>query len=212
MREVVERKPSAIPEAAAGGAIGALVGTIVGLSASPVVGTVLGAISAALLALLGLSSNSAERGAGRHPNSVRITAFGFSCVLGIVLGVLTRTHDWLSPTPAARIQTLVAAGYSVKNARDAVFLSQYGFVPSGQPIDANARRPSTSDSVLFADAGTDYCSSLAQARFSNIRERLQAFDQRGGKFSRLATQVKTLPPESWQTQLNAAFEFACNQD
>jgi hypothetical protein len=112
-----------------GAGIGLLLGFLLGLSSSPVVGVVVGALAALVASLAALvaslaalvaslvgvripgkgdasAPDHAVSAAQRKLAAVRGGTFGFTCLLGVIVGLYIRTHDSLSPTLQQRVAEL----------------------------------------------------------------------------------------------------------
>jgi len=109
-----------------GAGVGLLLGALLGLSISPVVSGVIGTLSGLLAVLLGISEKYMS-----PLKSVRIGAFGFFCVAGIILGMYIRTNKGLLPSRQKMMQEYTAVGFTKEEARDFIAYREFGLVPAG---------------------------------------------------------------------------------
>src|SRR5271154_3948158 len=103
----------------AGVGLGLLVGILLGLSVSNAVGAALAALTGLLTAFFGLVSASKESPQS-EASLVRIAAFSFACVFGVIGGISFRTHGWLSPSIQEQVTGWEQAGYGQAEARQIV--------------------------------------------------------------------------------------------
>ncbi len=96
LAEPEEQKRSWGGDLFAGTGVGLLLGTIVGLSASAVVEVVIGTLMSLLAVFLGLEGSKLLKGdglAGLKINHLRIGAFGFATLIGVLLGLFIRINN-----------------------------------------------------------------------------------------------------------------------
>lgn len=93
-----EKKPGIFADIFAGAGVGALLGTILGLSITPVVATVVGALTSVLAVFLGLDGQEKTR--LPRVNGLRIGAFGFATIAGLLLGMFLRINNPMVMAPA----------------------------------------------------------------------------------------------------------------
>ena len=105
--------------------VGLLLGMLLGLAVSPVVSGVIGTLSSVLALLLGLN----ERFLGPL-KSIRIGAFGVSCVIAILIGIYIRTHNALSPSLTDLKTEYRSLGYTEQEAKDFVAYQKFGLMPA----------------------------------------------------------------------------------
>ena len=96
-----------------GAGVGLLLGALLGLSISPVVSGVIGTLSGLLAVLLGTSEKYMSQ-----LKSVRIGAFGFFCVAGIMLGIHIRTNNAMLPDREKMMHDYTKVGFSKQEALD----------------------------------------------------------------------------------------------
>lgn len=114
------------------------------MSASPIIGTVVGALMAALLAVVSTIAGLDNPGAGtstetgefgrslqlprviRHVNVLPIACVVFGVILGAVLGVFGRTHEWLAPDPQKFIGKWTSLGMPRDQALQLLIQTTYG--------------------------------------------------------------------------------------
>ncbi len=105
--------------------VGILLGLLLGLAVSPVVSGFIGALSSILGLLLGLSEKLLS-----PVKSIRIGAFGLSCVGGILLGIFIRTNNFLSPELSSLKAEYISLGYSEKEALSFIAFQEFGLADS----------------------------------------------------------------------------------
>lgn len=127
--------------------IGFLLGTLWSLSTEPVIGGVIATLSSLLALFLGLNEKFLD-----PLKSIRIGAFGFAAVAGIIMGFYIRANDPFSPTLLDKKEEYKALGYSDAEAR--------AFVTKRILADSAAAR--NEDNVL-------YSSSVALNECNNLR-------------------------------------------
>lgn len=133
----------------AGGSVGALLGLCMGLSISPVVATVLAALGTSLVALLGLKDSSSGGGQAQA-NSLRVLGFGVFAVVCIGVGLLIRTHSWLSPSLASQRAALKEAGLNDGDIHRILLARELGSSETG-PNDLISKREELKEAG-FSDA------------------------------------------------------------
>jgi hypothetical protein len=103
-----------------------LLGALLGLAISPVVSGIIATLSGLLAVLLGVSEKYMS-----PLKSVRIGAFGFFCVAGIILGMYIRTNRGLLPSRQKMMAEYRAVGFTREEARDFIAFREFGRIPSG---------------------------------------------------------------------------------
>ncbi|PZF72619.1 hypothetical protein [Taibaiella soli] len=145
-----------------GASIGLSLGLILGLSISPVAQAFLGVFSSIIAVILGvqkpiaLSTESASSSLGSVAKTYTVIGFGFALSIGIILGILLRTHEVLEVSLDKRVNNWVRAGYSQKDALEYAAFEKLGFRPDhGQQWDtskkANLFGSDARAGVLFDD-------------------------------------------------------------
>jgi hypothetical protein len=190
----------------AGSGVGLLLGIIMGLSVSPVVGTVLGALSAGLLALLGI-----QKGTATNASSLRIAAFGFACVIGLLSGITIRTHSWISPSPEQELARWKAAHFTEDQARQLVLFEQTGVAQKEWTFATQHVVGGSAASYLFDSRSSDDCGYLTSTRFPDVSVQLQQFMDKQGAFKDFAIVVQRLPPANQREVLDAALALRCQK-
>jgi hypothetical protein len=190
----------------AGAAVGLLLGLVMGLSISPVVGVVLGALSAGLLALLGFQKEPASTA-----SSWRIAAFGFSCVLGLLFGITTRTHWWITPSPEQELARWKGANFTDDQARQLVLYNQTGIAQKDWTFVTQHPAGGAGAPVLFASDSSDDCGYLTSTRFPDVSVQLQQFINKQGAYKDIAAVVKRLPETNQRELLDAALALRCQK-
>jgi hypothetical protein len=115
--------------------IGFLLGILLSLSLSPVVSGVIATLSGLLAVLLGLDEKYLD-----PLKSLRIGAFGFSAVAGILLGLYIRAHDPFSPSLLDKKNEYVKLGFSESEAKSFIM----------KTIKADTAKHLDNDNVLYA--------------------------------------------------------------
>ena len=151
--------------------IGLLIGVLLGLSTSQVVGLVVGAVASLLASLLGLvvpgatEKSPQESVKAQKLVGLRAGVFGFTCLIGVGVGIYIRTHNLLSPpdtTLLHRYDQLMRIGYAADEARRLAV--NYERQNSGEK---NPGEKSASDSILFSDK-YKACEKIIAINFANM--------------------------------------------
>jgi len=162
--------------------IGLLLGILLGLSISPVVSTVIASVSTALGLFLGLNEKYLD-----PLKSLRIGAFGFFAVCGIMIGLYIRANDVFAPSMLEKKNEYVALGYSEEEARAFITKS----------IEADTGKIRREAGVLYSsvvDAGA--CDVLSYATVDQpATELINTFKEAGGTWKELAETFKAELPE-----------------
>ena len=135
-----------------GAGVGLLLGALLGLSISPVVSGVIGTLSGLLAVLLGTSEKYMSQ-----LKSVRIGAFGFFCVAGIMLGIHIRTNNAMLPDREKMLKDYTKVGFSKQEALDFIAFREFGLVPSGWKGGQNppkSEKPSEKEKLSETPAKT----------------------------------------------------------
>jgi hypothetical protein len=128
-----------------GAGVGLLLGVLLGLSISPVVSGVIGTLSGLLAVLLGTSERYMSQ-----MKSVRIGAFGFFCVAGIMLGIHIRTNNAMMPDREKMLHDYTKVGFSKQEALDFIAFREFGLVPAGwkgAPSPQESEKPSETGKI-----------------------------------------------------------------
>lgn len=104
--------------------VGLLLGTLLGLAVSPVVTAFIGTLSSLLVLLLGLNEKLFT-----VVKSVRIGAFGFFAVVGILLGFYVRSYSPLAPSLTELKNEYTSLGYDDTVAKELLLYQEFGLVP-----------------------------------------------------------------------------------
>lgn len=156
--------------------IGSLIGLLVGLSASPVVGIVVGALAALVapviemrLAEVGGSSDNKEVSIARQKLvGLRAGFFCITCIVGVLSGVLMRTHQVLSPSAPTwreQLEELKSIGVDTATAQSLVVARILSQPPI--PNHLGGGKDDVLSSVLFG--GTeDRCQQLSVDQFLTV--------------------------------------------
>jgi hypothetical protein len=174
----------------AGGSLGALLGVVLGLSTASTVGSVVASLSALLVAFFGLRTHKDGLAEMDSTQAARISSFALCCIAGIVVGLLVRTHQWLSPSLKDRKDAFVEAGFTQDEARKlvaAMDLQALGAKAADDKKEEKANGESSHESgnasgggawfvtSLFSDAKKkeDACSILRAASFATGQAALE---------------------------------------
>ncbi|MBK9732575.1 MAG: hypothetical protein IPO83_15080 [Chitinophagaceae bacterium] len=137
-----------ITAVANGAGIGLLLGMLLGLAVSPVVSGIIGVLSGMLAVLLGLDDKFLS-----PLKSIRIGAFGFFCVAGIVMGMYIRTNNGLLPSREKMMQQYTKVGFSKQEALDFIAYREFNLIPSSWK--GGAAGEATSSSVDSDSTGEE---------------------------------------------------------
>jgi hypothetical protein len=207
-------------------ALGSLVGLLVGLSTSPVVGAVISGLVALLATYLGLNGSALPKKPGERAKSlsevsrshVRIACFSAGAIIGVLLGVVLRTHDALGISKADRLKEWRNLGLSDHEARHLVVLGELGLVPKtwppssdSTPIDVSPdgkENRRTRVTELYG-ATADECRQLRPDQFSSPAETVNAWKLQGGKWAEAGNVVASTSPETQASAAQAIWDLAC---
>lgn len=201
----------------AGGGVGLLLGLLTGLSASPIVGAVVGAVGGLLGVFLGLR----DSGPASRMQAWRMVGFGIGASLGLVGGLVVRTGDRLSPTPAARLARWEAAGIKGREARDLVRLEMGlparvepaapGSAGAHAPAPPTAGPPTPHHSVLFADGALppEVCAEGDPSRQADPEELPDNVAALSPRLAPLAQALRSVAPEARAAVYAAAWGLVC---
>jgi hypothetical protein len=194
--------------ALAGIGIGMLLGIAVGLSSSPVIGVVVGAMGTGLLALLGLKDNTAIPNPAQ---ALRLVGFGFACTVGLLVGLLLRTSDVLSPKLISQQEQWKSIGFSEDEAKKVVLYQRVGLLlPPLVTPPGNLQLAGKSSTSLFAgNSQMDVCSATNSSSFASTDEHLNALDQAGGRLREFANTLRGLKPDEQKRILASINHLAC---
>jgi hypothetical protein len=194
----------------AGIGIGLLVGIIVGLSVSPVVKTILGTLAGLLAAFLGLQDSffakqkeqdTAKVESRMKMSAIRSASFGLTCVVGILLGIVLRTHEVLTITVKEHVGTWVEAGYDSVTARNYVAYQRLRILPDSASfrVDttfAKSRIDASSGFLFSKKAMKNYAVTMNPNKYKgNVEKTLKAYDFISDEVSAYAANVKKVPEE-----------------
>ena len=177
----------------AGASAGLLLGVLVGLSSSPVVGTVVGALATLGAAFLTNKDLIALESEPRHARLSALRRWGtaslcVACLAGVFLGLVIRTRDLLSPTPAQQVARWTRAGFPPIQARAIVAGS---LVQSREEkAAASSSPPPIHASVLFAGASAK-CDDLNPNDHADANLQ-QAFETAGGSWHAVAKEANAV--------------------
>jgi hypothetical protein len=199
----------------AGVALGLLLGLLVGLSTSPVVATVVGALTGGLLVFLGFTSKDQTDSntiASAGAAGWRLLGFGLSCTAALLVGLLVRTHNLLTPPIKQQISELTDAGFTPDEAHTWVAYKNIGVLMRAQPnttTDKDKRAATTASSSLFATPDTDACSLFNPDNYSNQAEHLNALRIAGGRYASFAGSVASLDERTRAAMFSATKHLFC---
>ncbi len=164
---------------------GVLVGSLVGLSGAPVVAALLATLGSLVAGFLAVRLGTKTELTHATRLATALGCFALGGLAGVALGVATRTHDWLSPTPAAQIARLEAAGFSRAEAKAHWLGRVTAAQESGVPFAAS--------SILFGNESgrslVRYAPVVAQGSFDAV---MAVFEEAGGSWSELAAALREL--------------------
>ena len=207
--------------------IGLLVGMLVALSLSPVVAGLLSTLGGLLAGILGLQQDGADASDGLHArlrvNGLRIGAFGFACVAGVLAGMFIRTHDLFAVPVKEQIAVWEDAGFTNEQAKQFVMYQKFGFRPEGITEAVETDRQKAQMSVLYGSLGeVNLCAKVATEQFDNDPVRVLAAYRRLNlddeqdertplyrRFGDMATAVERAPVEQQREILSALQRVVC---
>ena len=202
----------------AGIGLGLLVGILVGLSSSPVVSVVVGALAAGMVTLLGFVQSKAGETSTSEGSVVRLGGFGVACTAAILLCLLIRTHNLLSPSIADQVSEVQKAGYTGPEARRWVAYKNIGAVLEPAPNGGATAQPATgrgaesiAGSVLFSSTDSGECQHFDTSRYKDASEHLYSLRQSGGKYAEYAEKISTLDASQQRAVLASLRLLACPQ-
>ena len=206
-----------------GAGLGLLLGTLLGLAITPVVTGVVGAITALLAIFLGLDGRDTPL---RLPavNVLRIGAFGFATVAGLVLGLYLRVNNPLAADPGAAMARWTAAfpdnptlaRQMMVFERTALRPAEIAYGGEGAPAQTtqlDETLASAKQMVLFSDLSDyDACSRLDPDRFGSAEDTLAAY-RRGDPpelVQAVATRLDGLPEADRPAALRLSHDILCD--
>lgn len=201
----------------AGTALGLLLGLLVGLSTSPVVATVVGALTGGMLAFLGFASkDQPDSGMKASVDAAgwRLAGFGLACTIALLVGLLVRTRNLLSPPIKQQISELTDAGFTADEAHAWVAYKNIGVLMRTQPntpTDKDKRAAATASSGLFATPSTDACNLFDPNKYSNQTEHLNALRIAGGRYAAFADSIAILDERSRAAMFGATKHLFCSE-
>lgn len=186
MEPETEAPHSARADLFSGTGIGLLLGTILGLAITPVVATVVGTLTSLLAIFLGLNERETPL---RLPavNALRIGAFGFATIAGLLLGLYLRVNNPLADDPSVAMARWNAAfpdnptlaQQMMVFERTTLRPSLIAFGDAGaepQAVDVDPTLAGAKQAVLFSDLSEyDACSRLDPGRFGSPEDTLAAY-------------------------------------
>jgi hypothetical protein len=200
----------------AGTSLGLLLGLLVGLSTSPVAATVVGALTGGLLVFLGFASKD-QSDFNRNCTDAagwRLLGFGLACTFALLVGLLVRTHNLLTPPIKQQISELTDAGFTPDEAHTWVAYKNIGVLMRAQPntlTDKDKRASTTASSYLFASPGADSCNLFNPDFYSNQTEHLNALRIAGGPYANFANSVASLDERTRTATLSATKRLFCTE-
>jgi len=202
-----------------GGSMGFLLGVLVGMSAAPVVANLIAAVTAAALSLVGLrGSLTTKRGSASkkadspielaQPNlgRARVGGFALFAVIGLVIGLIVRTHDLFSPPLAERIALWRNAGYSAEEARAIVLFQDAKLMPTDWKFVKEAGS-ATQKSLLYASSST-VCGETNPTNFRDATTTLKSWENEGGIWKAAGAVIQSHIPQEQQSQAVKEFHDA----
>ncbi|NIT56609.1 MAG: hypothetical protein GWN00_10360, partial [Aliifodinibius sp.] len=204
--------------------IGLLLGIIVGLSVSPVVKTILGSLAGLLAAFLGLQdsffSKQGEEDFSKVQSRIKMSgiragSFGLFCVIGILLGIVLRTHEVLTISVKEQVQRWVEAGYDSSYARNLVVYQRLRIQPdsAGFKIDPQlaATTIDAASGFLFTKKEMqNYCVSLSVSKYNDsVDNTLEAYDGMKPEIRELAANIRKVPEPHRATIINSVVDLIC---
>ncbi len=187
--------------------LGGITGLLLGLSVSPVVGSIVGAILALSISFFGLEEK-ARTGQARFASG-QILSFGMGLVASMILGVWMRTHQWLSPSPAAQVRFWKDAGLSDAQAKDLMIFERTGLKPVA--AQGETSRPLVQTTGLFAGVSVTDCGPLERTRFSSAADRYKAMADLGEPWSGLGGLDGNLSTPQLERLTEAVWQIRCGE-
>lgn len=172
-----------LPAVLASSALGLLTGYLIGLSASPVVAAVISALLAMVAGVAALAGAGAKLvgkpagGEARDPrHDMAAFAFALLTIVGVTGGTWVRTHNLLSPDPAAVQATWQALGFDDDTAARIALarLTGISVVQEGSP-DLQVPDDRTGGTILFSTGEVDACQRTDPRRAPSADEARQTW-------------------------------------
>ena len=189
-------------------AFGILLGVLVGLSTSPTVGALVTGLVGVLMTL----RPNREPGATTSPSLTHLGAFSVLCLVGIILGIATRTHSWLSPSLASQRRQWIEAEFPADIANLVVLHGATGLVKDGWTATENG----TKNSILYAiDLDSTARSRLNPRNLESVSHIITRWRNHGLPWSAFANVFETaqgLADEQKKTALTLAFDAITREE
>jgi hypothetical protein len=184
-----------------GAGIGLLIGVLIGMTTSGIVGTIIGTLTTILLAFLNDKEETAK-----ELKAIRIGAFGFFCVLGILGGLFLRVQNTFAPSPTSQVKMWMKDSLFTKEEAKVFYLyDRFGFLPEGYVKDTtkSATLELSQSTILFSKDITDADCDLLEAYDNfDIKNKLEAYAGVSAAWKNVVEQIrKTTSDEKEQEKL-----------
>jgi len=191
-----------------GAGIGTLIGVLIGMTTSGIVGAIIGTLATVLLAFFNFKEEDTK-----DAKALRIGAFGFFCVFGILGGLYLRVKDAFTPLPNNEVKKWMKDSIFTKAEAKAYYLyDRFAFIPSGQNIDTTKNRKSRQTVIYSISRPEHDCEQLEAYNDFSIKNKLEAYANLNDYWKNEIDKIKsTTQNETKQKQLlNALKTKICN--
>lgn len=172
-----------------GAGIGLLIGVLIGMTTNGIVGTIIGTLTTILLAFLNDKEESSK-----EVKAMRIGAFGFFCVFGIMGGLYLRVQNSFLPSPTSEVKMWMKDSlFTQEEAKMFYLYDRFGFIPEGYIRDTSKSKQIelSQATTLYSGYGKiDDCDELESYKDYAMKYKLEAYSKLGEYWKNEVEKIK----------------------